>query len=200
VVIYAIFAAFFLFIFAYYFAFEHSRYKTAKMLSERLGGRAVFRIGRSYMRRNYDGAEERVWIEPDDKMAWGSILSVLRPSSTILFLQRKWNFDFRFDIEPKTGILFRTLSMGTLKDTPFNVPQLDESLRLRTDNHAEAATYFFSPERQEALIALFIAGFTHVRGDHTAIVATMKGISAEDLNPQKVDLHLRHLREVCKKR
>jgi hypothetical protein len=198
VVIYAIFAAFFLFIFAYYFAYEHCRYKTAKILSEGLGGRAVFRIGRSYMRRDHDGAEERVWIDPDDKMAWPT--SFLASSPAILFLQRKWNADFRFDIEPKTGILFRTLCMGTLKDSPFNVPRLDGSLRLRTDNHVEAAAYFFSPERQDALIALFLAGFTYVRGDHTAIVATMKGISTKNLNPQKIDLYLKRLSGVCKKR
>jgi hypothetical protein len=147
----------------------------------------VFRIGRSYMRRNHDGAEERAWVEPDDKTAWGA---------DMLFLQRKWDFGFRFDIEPKTGILFRTISLGTLQNAAFNVPRLDESLRLRTNNHAEAAVYFFSPERQEALIALFLAGFKRVKGDHAGIVATRKGISAEDLSPQKIELYFKHLRGV----
>jgi hypothetical protein len=72
--IYIIFAVLMLFVFAYYFAFEYYRYKTAKMLADGLDGRAVFRIGRSYMERDQDGVKERVWVVPDDKMAWGSFL------------------------------------------------------------------------------------------------------------------------------
>jgi hypothetical protein len=31
-------------------------------------------MGRSYMQRDDGGVEERAWIAPDDKMAWGSIV------------------------------------------------------------------------------------------------------------------------------
>ena len=86
--IYIIFAVLMLFVFAYYFAFEYCRYKIAKMLADGLGGRAVFRIGGSYMKRDQDGVEERAWVVPDDSMAWGSILSAVKPSSGMLFLQR----------------------------------------------------------------------------------------------------------------
>ena len=58
-IVYAIFAGFLLIGFVLYFVFEHTRYRAAKMLSKELGGRAVFRLGRPYMRRNHDGAEER---------------------------------------------------------------------------------------------------------------------------------------------
>ncbi|MFC1813555.1 hypothetical protein ACFL03_12795 [Thermodesulfobacteriota bacterium] len=192
--IYIIFGVFLLFVFAYYFAFEYCRYKTAKMLADELGGRAVFRIGRSYMKRDQDGMEERAWVVPDDKMAWGSILSASTPPLGMLFLQRAAAPVFRFYIEPKTGTLLRSISFGSLKDADFNVSHLDENLRLRTNNHAEAAAYFSALKNQQALVALFLAGFTQLKGDHGAIVATMKGISAEDCSPEKVNRHLKHLR------
>ncbi len=192
--IYIIFAVLMLFVFAYYFAFEYYRYKTAKRLSDKLGGRAVFRIGGSYMKRDQAGVVERAWVVPDDKMAWGSILSVLPPPLGILFLQRATAHDFRFYIEPKTGALFRSISLGSLKDADFNVPHLDENLRLRTNSQAEAASYFSEPKKQQALVALFLAGFTQLKGYHGAIVATMKGCSAENFSPEKIDRHLGHLR------
>ena len=192
--IYIIFAVLMLFVFAYYFAFEYYRYKTAKMLADGLGGRAVFRIGRSYMKRDPDGVEERAWVVPDDNMAWGSILSASTPPSGMLFLQRAAAPVFRFYIEPKTGTLLRSISLGSLQDADFNVSQLDENLRLRTNSHAEAASYFSEPKKQQALVALFIAGFTQLKGDHSAIVATMKGCTAENCSPGKINRYLRHLR------
>jgi hypothetical protein len=200
--IYIPFAIMLLFVLAYYFAFEYSRYKTAKMLAEGLGGRAVFRLGRSQMRRDHDGVQERAWIVPDDKMAWGSFLSVLLPPAGMLFLQRDTDPGFRFQIEPKAGMLFRTISLGSLKDAEFTVPQLDQSLRLRTNRPAEAAAYFAAPDTQHALIALFGAGFIQLKGGHSAIVATMKGISNDDLSPGAIDRHLSHLRSfqgVCRR-
>ncbi|MCX5733046.1 MAG: hypothetical protein NTW68_01790 [candidate division NC10 bacterium] len=194
--------AFMLLFVAYYFAFEYSRYKTAKMLAEGLGGRAVFRLGRSQMRRDHDGVQERAWIVPDDKMAWGSLLSALRPPAGLLFLQRDADPGFRFHIEPRTGMLWRTISLGSLKDAEFTVPQLDQSLRLRTNRPAEAASCFSAPETQHALVALFGAGFIQLKGDHGAIVASMKGISADDLSPGNIDRYLSHLRsfqEVCRR-
>jgi hypothetical protein len=186
--------AFALLFVAYYFAFEYSRYKTAKMLAEGLGGRAVFRLGRSQMRRDHDGVQERVWTVPDDRMAWGSLLMVLRPPAGILCLQRDADPGFRFQIEPKTGVLFRTISLGSLKDAEFHVPQLDENLRLQTNRPAKAASYFSAPETQQALVALFGAGFAQLKGNRGAIVATLKGISDEDLVPGSIDRSLGHLR------
>jgi hypothetical protein len=194
--------AFMLLFVAYYFAFEYSRYKTAKMLAEGLGGRAVFRLGRSQMRRAHAGVQERAWIVPDDKMAWGSLLMVLRPPAGILCLQRDADPGFRFQIEPKTGMLWRTITLGSLKDAEFHVPQLDENLRLQTNRPAEAAAYFSAPETQQALVALFGAGFIQLKGDHGAIVATMKGISDDDLSPGAIDRHLSHLRNfqgICRR-
>ena len=195
-------AAFILLFVVYYGAFEYSRYKTAKMLAEGLGGRAVFRLGRSQMRREHDGVQERAWIVPDDKMAWGSLLSVLYPPAGMLLLQRDADSGFRFQIEPKTGMLWRTITLGSLKDAEFHVPQLDESLRLQTNRPVEAATYFAAPETQQALVALFGAGFIQLKGDYGAIVATMKGISQDDLSPEAIDRHLNHLRSfqaVCRR-
>ena len=192
--IYIPFAIMLVFVFAYYFAFEYCRYKTARMMAEGLGGIAVFKLGGSYMRRNHDGVEERAWIVPDDKMAWGSLRSILSPPLGKLFLQRSKDPGLRFDIEPRTGILFRTLSLDTLQEADFNVPQLDKSLRLRTDKHAEAGRYFFAPEKQQALTALFLAGFSRLKGDHGGVLATMPGISTEDLIPERIDLFLKHLR------
>jgi len=107
---------------------------------------------------------------PDDKMAWGSILSVLTPHMGILFLQRGRGPGFRFHIEPKTCMLLRTISLSSLKEYEFNVPKLDESLRLQTNNRPEAVRYFFAPEKQQALTALFLAGFTRLKSDHGAIM------------------------------
>ncbi len=87
--IYIIFAVLLLFVFACYFSFEYCRYKTVGLLAEALGWIAVFKPGGSYMSRNHGGAEERAWIVPDDRMAWGSILSVLRPPAGILRLLKK---------------------------------------------------------------------------------------------------------------
>lgn len=188
------FAIMLLFVLVYYFAFEYSRYKTAKMMAEGLGGRAVFRIGKSYMRRRQDGVEERAWIMPDDKMAWGSILTAVLPPAGMLFVQRRADLGFRFHIEPKTGMLFRTVSLGSLKDAAFNVPQLDQSLRLRTTCHTEAATCFAATEEHQALVALFRAGFTELKGEHGTVVATMKGVSAESLNLASIDRYFGHLR------
>jgi hypothetical protein len=191
---YLILALLFLFFFTCYAASEYYRYKTARMLAEGLGGRAVFKISRSFMRRDHDGVEERAWIVPDDRMAWGSILSALSPPAGILYLRRERGPDFRFHIEPKTGVLLRTVALGNLKAADFNAAGLDEKLRLRTHNRTEAARYFAAPEKQQALIALFRAGFTQLKGDYDGIVATMKGISAEDLNPEKIGLYFGHLR------
>jgi hypothetical protein len=146
------------------------------------------------MRRAHAGVQERAWIVPDDKMAWGSLLMALRPSAGILYLQRDAAPGFRFQIEPKTGMLWRTIALGNLKDTEFHVPQLDKSLRLQTNRPAEAPSYFAAPETQLALVALFGAGFIQLKGDHGAIVATMKGISDDDLSPGAIDRFLRHLR------
>lgn len=127
-------------------------------------------------------------------MAWGSILSALRPPEGMLFVQRNTDPGFRFHIEPKTGKLWRTMSLGSLKEADFNVPQLDESLRLRTNSHAKAASYFSASEERQALVALLRAEFTQLKGDHGAIVATLKGISAESLSPERIDRYLEHLR------
>lgn len=193
-IIYIIFTVLLVFVFAYYFAFEYFRYKTAKIMAEGLGGRAVFKLSRSYMRREHDGVEEMAWIVPDDKMAWGSLLTVLLPPSGKLFLRRNRYPGFCFDIEPKTGMLFRTLSIDALKEADFNVPQLDESLRLRTNNLAEADRYFFAPEKQQALTALFLAGFTRLKGDHGGIIATMQGLSTENPTSERIGLLFKHLR------
>jgi hypothetical protein len=192
--IYGPFAILLLFVLAYYGAFEYNRYQTAKTLAKGLGGRAVFRPGKSYMRRDPDEGQERAWIVPDDKMAWGSILSVLFPPAGVLYLQRNADPGFRFHIEPKAGMLWRTISLGSLKDANFNLPRLDERFRLRTNHPAEAAAYFSAADRQQALVELFHAGFSQLKGDHGAIVATMKGVSAEDLSPGNIDRFLRHLR------
>jgi hypothetical protein len=189
-----VFSAVILFILVYYSAFEYSRYKTARLLAARLGGRAVFRIGGSYMRRENDGVEERVWIAPDDRIAWGSILTVLRPPSGVLLLRRRSDPGFRFHIEAKTGVLYRTILPPGLKETEFNVKRLDERLRVRTDDATQASFYFSVPERQLGVIALFLDGFTLVKGDRRGVTATMKDVSAEDLGPEKIDLYLGQLR------
>lgn len=189
-----IFGAVFLFFLVYYSAFEYTRYKTARLLAEGLGGRAVFSIGRSYMRRDDDGVEEKAWIAPDDKMAWGSMLSVLMPPAGVLFLQRAGDPGFRFHIEPKAGTLYRTVLLNGLKDTQFNVPLLDERLSLRTDDPARAAFYFSAPEKRQALADLFLGGFTRIKGGRGGIVATMKDVSAENLGPERIGLYLTHLR------
>ena len=186
--------AFILLFVLYYGAFEYSRYKTAKMLAEALGGRAVFRLGKSQMRRDHAGVQERVWIVPDDKMAWGSLLMALRSPAGILCLQRDAAPGFRFQVEPKTGMLWRTITLGSLKDAEFRVPQLDENLRLQTNRPAEAVAYFAAPDTQQVLVGLFGAGFIQLKGDHGVIVATMKGISADGLSPGSIERYLGHLR------
>ena len=191
-----IFGVILLFFLVYYSAFEYTRYKAARLLGKGLGGQAVFRMGRSYMQRDDGGVEERAWIAPDDKMAWGSILSVLMPPAGVLFLRRGDDPGFRFHVEPKAGMLYRTVLLNGLKDTEFNVPQLDERLRLRTDDPAGAALYFSAPERRQALAELFLVGFSLVKGGRGGIVATMKGVSAENLGPERIDLYFTHLRSL----
>ena len=189
-----IFGAVFLFFLVYYSSFEYTRYKTARLLAQALGGRAVFSIGRSYMLRDDDGVEERAWIAPDDKMAWGGMLSVLMPPAGELFLHRADDPGFRFHIEPKAGTLYRTVLLNGLKDAQFNVPLLDERLSLRTDDPGKAAFYFSAPEKRQALADLFLGGFTRIKGGRGGIVATMKDVSAENLGPEKIGLYLTHLR------
>lgn len=88
-VVYIIFILMLVFVVAYYSSFEYCRYKMAKMLAAGLGGKAVFKLGWSYMSRSYEGLEERVWIVPDDKMAWGSLRSIFLPPMGKLFLWRE---------------------------------------------------------------------------------------------------------------
>ena len=180
-------------VFAYFFAFEHCRYKTAKMLADGLGGRAVFKLGRSYMERYFEGAEERAWILPDVTMPWGSFLSKFLPPSCLLFLRREKAPDFRFLIEPKGCRLSQTLFMSALKEVDFNIPRLDESLTLWTNNPDETHRYFSAPEKQQALNNLFLAGFSQLKGDQGTIEAH---ISVEDVNPNTTDLYFRYLRVI----
>lgn len=180
-------------VFAYYFSFESFRYKAAKKMAEGLGGNAVFSLGRSYMRRHYDGVEERVWIVPVNKTTLGDDFTEFLPSPGKLFLLRKRDPGFRFTIETRTGLLFRTLSFDGLNENAFHVPQLDEVLRLRTNNPSEAARYFSWPEKQKALSALFKAGFKNIKGDGS-ITAAMHGISEKDIDTEKISRHLQHLR------
>ncbi len=193
---YLIFPALLLFVLAYYYAYESCRYKTARRLAKELGGSAVFKIGRSYMRRDHGGVEERAWIDPDDHMAWRSILTIVYPPTAKLFLQRGAGPGFRFHVEPKSGMLLRTISLGGLKHADFNAPRLDESLRLLTDNHAEAVSYFSAPEKQQALLALFRAEFNQLKGEHGTLLATMKSITAENLNPETLDRFFGYLRSL----
>ena len=118
-------------------------------MAKGLGGRAVYRPGRSYMVRNRDGVGERVWVEPDGKMAWGSLLPFLKPSAATLFLWRSGGLGFRFRIEFKTGRFSRPLSLRILRDADFNVRLLDENLRLRTDNTEDAEAYFSTPRNSK---------------------------------------------------
>lgn len=184
-----------LLILAYYVAFEYCRYRTAKILAAGLAGKAVFRLGGSYMSRRHEGLEERAWIVPDDKMAWGSLLSVFTPSLAKLFLWRESAPGFRFHIEPKTGMLFRTLSLlNTLKEAPFNVQQLDENLRLLANDSGKAGRHFSAPETQQAVTALFGEGFTQLKGNHDSIIVAMHGVATEDLEPERIGLFFEHLR------
>lgn len=189
-----LFSAMTLLVLVYYVAFEYCRYKTARILAADLGGNAVFRLGRSYMSRMHEGREERAWVVPDDKMAWGSLLSAVTPSLARLYVWRNGNPGFRFHIEPRTGMLFRTLSLNTLKETAFNVPRLDDTLRLLASDQSEAGRHFSAPETQQAVTALFREGFTQLNGDRDGIVATMQGISTGDLEPERVSLFFEHLR------
>ncbi len=192
-IIYILFSILLAAVFAYYFAFESFRYKAAKKMAKGLGGNAVFMLGRSYMKRYYDGVEERVWMVPVNKTTLGDDFTEFLPSPGKLFLQRKRDPGFRFTIEPRTGLLFRTLSFDSLKETVFHVPQLDEVLRLRTDNPAAAAHYFSWPEKQKALSALFHAGFKNVKGDGS-ITAAMHGISEKDIDTERIGRYLGLLR------
>ncbi|MBT0653082.1 hypothetical protein [Geomobilimonas luticola] len=189
-----LFSALALFVLAYYVAFEYRRYVTAKTMAAGLGGNAVFRFGGSYMSRMHDGREERAWVVPDDKMAWGSLLSAATPSLARLHVWRKGGPGFRFHIEPRTGVLFRTLSLNTLKEAAFNVQHLDDNLRLLASDRREAGRYFLAPETELALTALFRDGFAQVRGDGDGIVAMMPGISSGDLEPERLALFFEHLR------
>ena len=146
------------------------------------------------MRRNHKDVEERVWIVPDDKMAWGSILTIVTPSTARLILQRHSPLSFRFYIECKAGTLFRAISLGTLKTADFNVAQLDETLRLQTNDPAKAALYFAATDKQQALMALYHAGFTQIKGDRNAIMATMAGLSGESIIPDRLDHYFKQLR------
>lgn len=199
-VVYIIFILMLVFVVAYYSSFEYCRYKMAKMLAAGLGGKAVFKLGWSYMSRSYEGLEERVWIVPDDKMAWGSLRSIFLPPMGKLFLWREKNLHFRFYIEPKTSVLLRTLFMDTLKETNFNVPQLDKNLRLRTNNSLETYSYFLAPEKQRALTAFFLEdytgfeGFTQLKGENDGIIAIMQGITTESISPERIDLFFKYLR------
>ena len=134
-----IFAILLLFALAYFAAFEYCRYKMAKVMAKELGGSAVFEIGDSYMRCHHEGVEERAWVVPDDKMAWGSILSLVIPPTAKLILQRHRPLGFRFYIGSKAGMLLRAISLGILKTADFNVAQLDETLQLQTNDPAKAA-------------------------------------------------------------
>jgi len=189
-----LFSALALFVLAYYFAFEYCRYRMAKTMAAGLGGNAVFRLGRSYMSRMHEGGEERAWVVPDDKMAWGSLLSAATPSLARLHVWRSGDPGFRFHIEPRSGLLFRTLSLNALKETPFNVQQLDDNLRLLTSDRSEAGRHFSVPETQQAVTSLFSEGFAQLKGDKDGIVATMQSISTGDVEPERIALFLEHLR------
>jgi hypothetical protein len=188
------FAISILFVLVYYFAFEYCRYKMAKGMADGLGGSAVFKIGGSYMRRHHEGVEERAWVVPDDKMAWGSILTMIIPSTAKLILQKNKPLGFRFYIERKAGMLLRAISLGTLKTADFNVPQLDETLQLQTNDPVEAARYFAATDKQQALMALFLAGFIQIKGGRNAITAIMTDLSDESINPDRLDHHFEQLR------
>lgn len=124
---------------------------------------------------------------PDNKMAWGSILTIVSPSTARLILQRRRPLSFRFYIERKAGTLFMTISLGTLKTADFNVAQLDETLRLQTNDPAKAALYFSATDKQQALMALYHAGLTQIKGDRNAIMATMAGLSGESIILDRLD-------------
>lgn len=190
-----LFALLALFVLGYYAAFEYSRYKTAGILSKACGGRVVFKLGGSYMRRHRQGAEERAWVVPDDGMAWGSLLTLAVPASAQLVMQRFSSPGFAFAVELKTGVLFRSLAAGRLKTAAFEVPRLDATLNLRTDDTAKAGRHFADAARQEALLQLFQAGFRQVRGNGTDITAVLPGGSAREpdrLDPERhfAQLHL----------
>lgn len=189
-----LFSALALFVLAYYVAFEYRRYRTAKTMATGLGGKVVFRLGGSYMSRMHDGREERAWIVPDDKMAWGSLLSAATPSLARLHVWRNGDPGFRFHIEPRTGMLFRTLSLNALKEVAFNVHHLDDHLRLLASDRSGAERYFLGPETQQAVTALFREGVTQIKGGRDGIVATMQGISTGDLEPERIGRIFEHLR------
>lgn len=182
------------FFLVYFIAFEYSRYKLAGMLARGLGGKAVYRIHGSYMKRDNGRVEERAWVKPDDKMAWGSIWSIIRPSTAVLFLQRRLDTGFSFRIEPKTNVLVRPMRLSSLKSAYFNVPELDDILTLHVGKPAEASARFLPRERHDALVELFSSDFTELSANRNGILATKKGVTEEDLRPEKIDLYLKYLR------
>ena len=194
--IYAIFACLLCFVLIYFAAFEYTRYTFARRWAKGLGGKAVFRIGRSHMERTRGGVQERVWINPDDKMAWGSILTAFTPSLATLFLEKETLIDFCFHVEAKTGTLFRTLSFKAFKTVDFGVRDADESLRLTTDDRAKAVPYFSLPQRRQAMMDLFASGCTFLRGRPGSIVAGAKGTSKEDTTTEAIGRYLDYLKNL----
>lgn len=194
IVVSLIFAGLLAFVILYFVAFERSRYNFAKMIAGGLGGEAVFRIGRSYMKRFHGEVEERVWIVPDQHKAWGSIWSIFTSTAKVLCLFRAVDPGLRFYIEPKAGALFRSISLGGLKKAAFNIPGLDEALDLRANDPVEAMTYFLQTERHRAVLALFEAGFTRIRTDRGGIEAAMDEVPDKDLAPERLDSYLKHMR------
>ncbi len=189
-----VFYAILFFFFVYIAAFEYARYKMALMMAHGLGGKAVYKMRGSFMKRDHEGVEERVWVKPDDRMAYGSLWGIVRPPAAVLFVQRRLDPGFRFRIAPRVNVLFQPMRLSGLKTADFNVPMLDEVLTLRVDNPAEATDYFLPQERQEALVALFSTGFTELAADRNGILATRGRVTEKDLNPERIDLCLGHLR------
>lgn len=188
-----VFYAILFFFLIYFIAFEYSRYKMARMMARELAGKAVYRIHGSYMKRHDGSVEERAWVKPDDKMAWGSVSSILWPSTAVLYLLRCADPGLAFLVEPKTGVLVRPMRLNSLKDSRFNVPTLDDALRLSGGKPAETTAYFLLRERQEALVGLFSEDFSELKGDRAGILATRKNIRKEDLDPEKIQRYFRHL-------
>jgi len=189
-----VFYAILFYFLVYFVALEYSRYKMAGMMARGLGGKPVYRIHGSYMKRDNGNVEERAWVKPDDKMAWGSIWSIIWPATAVLFLQRRTGPGLSFHIEPKTNVLIRPMRLNSLKSAHFNVPRLDDVLTLRINKPAEAANYFLSREKQEALVELFSADFTELSADRGGVLATRKGITKKDMTPENIDRYFRHLR------
>ena len=124
----------------------------------------------------------------------GHILTMIIPPTAKLILQKNKPLGFRFYIERKAGMHLRAISLGTLKTADFNVPQLDETLRLQTNDPVEAARYFVETDKQQALLALFLAGFIQIKGGRNAIMATMTDLSGESISPDRLDHYFTQLR------